>query len=705
MTTRDQLDAYASKINLALFADIAAFVMDTAKAGAAQRNVLRRRCPFWPGQPGGAFQEKYGFLYLGELLERYEERFGMSVPDLRAIALALGYTRELLAVERFVGSQRDDFVRKVRKSADGDIYLSGALHLLGEDPEDMPETYEATEDLIFAMSLSSDPERALARFKPELMRLLGKERTMPVQGNTDILAWLIAWMFSHIKAMRGKDMALPRALCALPVSHVKPESRHHAVLLEHGWTPFEIAYANMAAVMAQPVPEALGHASLVTEKIAVTLFREALSQDVPLNAKTYELLSGLYQEYKRFHIKCYGCENLDDTLSDVRIRDARTFAWFAGLTDITHRAFDAFDILDGKWDALAADLRQDKYLALFELNLAADMDAEDIRRRIGRYDTLTGRDYLALYREKYVGTKFALMVDKGLIDLWQSFNESLDDTGEVKYAGIVDNIYTYLRGIGTEQAYRFYEKFFAQHGIEGLKRFWNYDHTRFLDSLTERYSYGYGYQQSSNMKLKLDRSYLDDNGRRQLLSWLEDYVFTYSPEQYPSLVIGILRSESVAGLFTHDDQRAMFQAILGNPKAPQTVIGELKHRYLTQAEQQAEKDAAEAARKEAERRGEADLLRSVTDSYEASVNGTFASVHEFLDKYRYHWRERPFACRIVQEHLDEILSNMNYELDGKDAVRFLRICATLADNDAMSYSEAQNIISKVKERAGNDKDD
>lgn len=91
MTPRDQLDAYASKINLTLFADIVTFIADTAKASAAKRKELRQRCPFWPKQPGSGFQEKYGFLYLGELLERYEERYGMTVPDLRAIALALGY--------------------------------------------------------------------------------------------------------------------------------------------------------------------------------------------------------------------------------------------------------------------------------------------------------------------------------------------------------------------------------------------------------------------------------------------------------------------------------------------------------------------------------------------------------------------------------------------------------------------------------------
>ena len=56
----------------------------------------------------------------------------MPLPDLRAIALALGFTNELLTREMFVGSQKRDFVEKIKKQAASDIYLTGALYLLGE---------------------------------------------------------------------------------------------------------------------------------------------------------------------------------------------------------------------------------------------------------------------------------------------------------------------------------------------------------------------------------------------------------------------------------------------------------------------------------------------------------------------------------------------------------------------------------------------
>ena len=87
----EELNALKKQINLPLFRGLMGFIIDTIKADGSQQRILRSRCmiPFSCAN-GEDFQKKYGFLYLGELLERYEERFGMGRPDLRAIALALG---------------------------------------------------------------------------------------------------------------------------------------------------------------------------------------------------------------------------------------------------------------------------------------------------------------------------------------------------------------------------------------------------------------------------------------------------------------------------------------------------------------------------------------------------------------------------------------------------------------------------------------
>lgn len=252
MFNSQELTAYQSAVNLSLLNDIIAFVRDTSEASPAKRLALRQDCIFLDSKFfGDSLQKKYGFLYLGELLERYEERFGMSIQDFRAISLALAYTKELADDSMFIGPQRRNFIQQLKRRADGDIYLTGALYLLEVKPElqsKLAELPASTEELIFAVSLFQNQADSFQNFKTRLLDYLGAGRTMPITGNMKAMCWLIFWLAIESKSIRGKDMALFRALTALPVSHVKRESKHHEILLAHGYTHLEIAYANMMSV-------------------------------------------------------------------------------------------------------------------------------------------------------------------------------------------------------------------------------------------------------------------------------------------------------------------------------------------------------------------------------------------------------------------------------------------------------------------------
>lgn len=56
---------------------------------------------------------------------------------------------------------------------------------------------------------------------------------------------------------RQRQGTVFHTLCALPSSFVKPESKHHAALLMHGYTPLEIAYANMITALTQSADDLL----------------------------------------------------------------------------------------------------------------------------------------------------------------------------------------------------------------------------------------------------------------------------------------------------------------------------------------------------------------------------------------------------------------------------------------------------------------
>ena len=696
-----ELKSYQEKINIPLLNDIVGFVLDTAEATQTQRAALYRRCPLLHNQEN-QFQEKYQFLYLGELLERYEERFGMSKQDLRSISLALGFTKDLTTGEMFVGNQRENFLRKVQQCADSDLYLNAALYLLGEGQSGATErelkltnaSYNSTEDLLFVLGLFQDQEKAFLHFKPQLLRLLGLKRTMPIIGNMSAWNWFITWLAPNLKAARGKEMALLRALCALSTSFVKPDGKSYSTILNLGYTPLEIAYGNMLTVLHQTAPRVLLPTSITAEKIAVNLFHEVLGCSDSFSAEVYEQLSQIYRLFEYFKIKCNGCSRLLQTLEDgTTIQNPDTFIWFSKQSYVQHQVFQGFDIMDSKWDALAKALEPEQYRSLFDLCLQESMTQEEVRQRLDRYSSLAGEKYTDFYWENGYGNHFGLLVNKGILDLWSLFQNSLDEAGNVSKRAMLNNIHRYVEKLSTKQAYQFYEKFFAVYGAAGLEKYFGYEHRDFCSALTTRNGYS-----SGPFRLSLVRDFLDENEHRKLLVWLEDYIFVYRPEDYLLLITAILQDEFTSCLFNAEEQRKLFDLVATRPDISIDTLNGLKRKYLTESELQADQEAKDAARRAAEEQKRAALVQGIRDKYTELVDGSFASVVKFLKEYRYSWSdERPIACQIARENLDKLLEDTSYELDSKEASRFLYVCNKLVKENTLSFNSVQEYISKIKE--------
>lgn len=710
MAPRSEISIFEERINITLLNDIVAFVFDATDATYARKQELIHKCLFLTFDTSkDALQKKYGFLYLGELLERYEERFGLSDADFRAIALAVGYTKSIVPNEMFVGNQLNDFVRKLRRRAEDDLYLTGALYLLSEGQSGATvlsdklyeAQYDRTEELIFAMSLFCDDEQVFLHFKQPLLHLLGTGRNMPVLGNTRILNWLITRVQPVVKTIRTKDVALFRALCALPSSFVKEDGKHYAVLVEHGYSPLEIAYANMLCVLHQSADGVLGLQSVVTQKIAVAMFRAVLGSSEPFSPEIYEQLSELYVRYEQFTVRCYGQEKLEDTLKDgLQVKCPETFIWFSRFVSIHHPAFNGFDIMDPRWDALAAGLDDAKYMELFEMQLEKEDDKERILQLIGSYDMLTDNDYVSAYWDKNDGSLLKFLVKHGIIDLWQAFCDSIAADGSINNPQMLKRIRSELYGMSTIQTFQFYRSFLPQYGFVGLEQYFNLEGFRgvtFTDGLLTNGSYN----GRTELGLTLEKSFLNDDEHRLLLSWLEEYIFTCEPEKYIPLVVAILENEFASGLLPHDKLRALFGTVICLPDISYGTASRLKARYYTPAEREAEEKRNEVARLEKERQDGLAQVQHVREEYTKKVNGSITSVAEYLDGYKYSHDERQIACRIVHENLDSILLARNYELDRHSASQLFSICAKLIKAQAMTISEAQNHISKIKEASTN----
>ena len=187
--TQEIIPAYSTfqkDIDLTLYHAFAELVVQTAQDGEARilYRQLEARQIWQEDQNVSSYFEAYSLRYPGEVLERFEEKLGTDIRILRALALALGYTRRCQADTMFVGNQRNDFIQKLRRTAGTDVYLQGALYLLETDAlrrrtrldELAAREYARTEEALFVLSLFDDPETGYQAMRPQLTRLFGPDR-------------------------------------------------------------------------------------------------------------------------------------------------------------------------------------------------------------------------------------------------------------------------------------------------------------------------------------------------------------------------------------------------------------------------------------------------------------------------------------------------------------------------------------------------
>lgn len=250
--------AYQKAIDLTLYHAFAELVVQTSQDDKARMHYRQiEAAQIWQQDVDvSIYFEQYSLRYPGEVLERFEEKLGTDIRIVRALALALAVTRTLHADQMFVGSQRSGFFQKIRRIADGDVYLSGALYHLEEDTvrqrallDALAKTeYTKTEEALFVLSLFDDREEGYQVMHAQLLRLFGPERTMPLAFNCGVLEWFIRTYAEQVKACRSRADLVLRTLVKLPCMNMKQDSREFAVLTAAGYGADEIILTNSLAM-------------------------------------------------------------------------------------------------------------------------------------------------------------------------------------------------------------------------------------------------------------------------------------------------------------------------------------------------------------------------------------------------------------------------------------------------------------------------
>ena len=678
-----ECEVYENIINIELFNKIIAFIMETTqnKDKYLILSQIEKNCIWLQRLKNVNFQEEYQFEYLGELLERYEERLGNNIEDIRAISLVLGYARDLIENTMFVGTQLVDFLRKVKNLAQNDIYIKGGLYLYDKEKysyygtDITNEVYDKTEDLLFVLSVRSDNIEYIFNKKKEMViSLLGNKRTLSVFGNIKVYAWLMRILYPLVKKIRNKNLSGIRALVKIPTGFQKEDTNIYKELIKNGYNKIEISYLNyMVLSYCLDMDSIINKGSIVEEKIAINLCKILINSENTWSDNIYNLINNLLSKYYKFNIKCYGKKGIKEALIDeINIVNPITFIKFY---ETFEKRLYSFDILDNKWDIVATELNKEAYESLFDDFIIKVVGKEKIIQCIEKYNKLTEANFIeSFFTNDCRSCLFSFLVDNDVIILKDFFNEIIE-RNENKYAENY-NLEKYIKGIKNRKSYDFlkYLLSLGTYGIEEIN-FFGFK----LESL---------YEGGWCKKLYIQKDFLSIEEQKFLFDSLETFIFYYLPDQYIDFLDTIIETDLSEGIIAKDVLRKMYLILVDfSPKKYDTNF--LREKYLTESELNEIHEKEKLQKEHEEAMKLVEMRNQIKCNFNEIVVKNFKELYRFCHHYEFYDEELKYCKDIVYSY---ILNDIkNFERSREDIIDLNKILNLFLQENLITIDEYINI--------------
>ena len=689
--------AYQKVIDLTLYHAFAELIVQMAQDDEVR--ILYRQQEvrqIWQrDQNVSGYFETYSLRYPGEVLERFEEKLGTDMRILRALALALGCTRQCQADTMFVGNQRNDFIQKLRRTAGTDVYLQGALYLLETDApqrrarldELAAREYARTEEALFVLSLFDDPEAGYQAMRPQLTRLFGPDRTLSLEWDFGVLEWFIRFYAEEAKRYRGKTDLVVRTLLKLPYMNMKPDSREFSVLLTAGYSMEEITLVNSLAVWADRIPGRLLSKGITAEKIAAACVRMLLNCPDGQPEEIYAYIGWLFLVYQKFEVKYEGYQDLWAAIQTGLAPTApQTILW---MNQTIKRQFPyRFDVFDPRYDILANELSNEEYAELFTVQMLRSRAAIPLRRWLTRYQALTGVEYIEYFNKRHWLTlrSFVLLVERKEINLWQFFEQHKGDGARAHPLELLEE---YALKISSCRCFRFAQKLFSQYTFSQLQEIFG-DNFYFHQKFVKKESYYNKKVQSFSMV----RPFLTAEQHRQLYDWIDASLFQTEPEYYDSFVLCALKAPVIQRIYDKPLLASVLRQLLTHDACNGYEVNQLKERFYSKEEMEADRKAtAEQEEQEKERQWQQQVMKC-QEKLASCYNGSAESLIQFM--HGYHFGEiRKAALGMVYEKLLEWPAGCAQTLEAAEMWKFFELCGSLVMYEPRPRREILTMVQTI----------
>ena len=697
---------YGNDINIPLFNSILSMAISTTRkeyAGEAYRKAIHRTIWGERFYDYEKYFEPYTLKYLGEVLERFESKFGSDIKHFRAVALAFAYSSPFVDASMFIGQQKEVFLSKLKKVSQDDIYLQGALCLYDQDKEKLhaltERKFTKTEEVLFVLSLYDDKATGFEVLWPELVRLLGMDRTLPVLDNASVYAWFVENYREQIKRCRKKDNAILRALIKLPTMYVKTDSPVYKVLKDHGYSEKEIIYANSHLILKNGLSEQLSYTSIPAEKVATEFCVTYLNDSEKHEQSVYDYIHHLFTLYKQFNVKYQGYQGIWEAVKErLHPVEVHTALWlFQNVQG--YEGYD-YDVFDPEWDILAKNLGSEKYWDLFTRQLIRQKDSLtliSIDKWLKKYKELTGLNYFDQFKKSHLlgDESFCLLVDIGKLDLWEYFQKYIEqsDIEKNRYSYFEQYLLNYIKTIRTKTAYLFWEKFLGKYTFVDSRHFFGssfHFHEQFW-----RQESSYGYSRNGS-KLDFQRDFLTNEEEEILYNWISESIYLGRPDQAFSFAVCVLENDYAYELFGQNQMRLLYDQMIECGAIPEYKLNMLKKRYLSEEEFQADIIAQNKKEEEDKKRQEYEEQIKREEKLQEKYDGTLQSLYDYI-KHFWIRSEKRKAAILALNKMNATLESNKGRLTRSEVFYLYKLCGQFISYGLMTIDMSIDQIKKISE--------
>ena len=656
-------------------------------------------------------EDAYTFQYPGEMLERYKEKIGDSIQIRRALAFALVTMSDFYEAQMYVGAQYENFLKRIEREAETDIYLAGAMYFLTSSKKKKELYHERIKNYAYKELAECMCILFLGKGEKEIWEILKelvcsffeKEREVNIFQNTEMYIWFFRAYETEIKKERKKIFSKLKLLIKMQHTHVKERSELLQQMQKAGYQKEEIFYLNLRMLKAAKEDRIETVSQITWERASESFCAFICNQKKSYPKEIYKFCGELLKEHFVYGIKIGGYNGILEAMRyQVTVKNSKVYALlypYAGKQQANPKWFfiplcktQAKEILLflGKKD-FDKQIRETLYNETFT--------EQELREYLNMYRGLTKVDYIQqmLQEENYQNHNiFETFAEKNFLDPRQIIKELLtkgegkvisewEEPEKKKYGYIL----SYIEDLDTDLKFQTAKLLLDNRSMEEIRKEGKRNFLWKSVGIQEFY-YRREYDKMNFLKL-----HLQPNQVLQLFFWIEESVYRFQPQKYFAFLLKVLEKEENLIWLPKEQAQEFWKKLmeLGIEEA-----GSKKFRMLYMEKEEREKFYKEQE-EAAKQKKVAELEKQTKEAYQhfwkLQQEKTAEEIFWKIDSLFYSYQKEAYIKATVQ-FLKKYLEKVGWKLPKAAIWEYLKLLLNLGKKEGIEIATIKEWLIKME---------